>query len=119
MTKILVVDDSATSRLLFKAHMPKDLGVTVLEAKDLQGALAIALAQQPAMVFLDYNMPEKNGVEIAQVLQEQGVHAHYYLLTANTQESVLESAQSAGVHGVLEKPITADKLRNALEAVGL
>jgi two-component system chemotaxis response regulator CheY len=119
MKRILVVDDSATSRLLFRAHLPKDREFQVVEADDLASALSRGREVQPDLVFLDYNMPEKNGTEIACALREGGVDAPLYLLTANTQESVLHEAEEAGIRGVLEKPITADKLRNVLEEAGV
>lgn len=119
MATILIVDDSATSRLLFKAHMPKDRPYAVVEADDLPTALEKGDAHQPDLVFLDYNMPEKNGTEIAQALREAGIEAAYFLLTANTQESVLEAAEAVGIHGILEKPITAEKIQDVLRDSGV
>ena len=119
MATILIVDDSATSRLLFKAHMPKDRPFEVVEADDLQSALNKGAQHQPDLVFLDYNMPEKNGAEVAHALREAGVEAVYFLLTANTQESVLEAAEEAGIHGILEKPITSEKIQDVLRDSGV
>lgn len=119
MKTILVVDDSATSRLLFKAHMPKQEAYRIVEAADPAQALERARSEQPDLVFLDYNMPEQNGVEIALALRQAGVVATCFLLTANTQQSVLAAAQTAGVRGVLEKPITRAKLEQALAEAGL
>ena len=115
MKQILVVDDSATSRLLFRAHLPKQ-GYQLNEAKDLDSALQRVHEQRPDIVFLDYNMPERNGVEIAAAMRASGLDVRYYLLTANTQESVLREAEVAGISGVLEKPINAAKLHQMLEA---
>lgn len=119
MKKILVVDDSATSRLLFKAHMPKDEGYEVHEAKDLEGAMDLGASIRPDLVFLDYNMPDKNGVEIAEALRDAGVDSIFFLLTANTQQSVLAAAEGVGIKGVLEKPITGEKLIRALHDAGV
>ncbi|MDD3517708.1 MAG: response regulator [Chromatiales bacterium] len=119
MTKILVVDDSATSRLLLRAHMPKTGDYQVVEASDLDGALAQAREHRPALVFLDYNMPGRNGAEIARELRAAGIDAVLYLLTANTQQGVINAALEAGIQGVLEKPITADKLAQVLRDAGL
>ncbi|HKJ75762.1 MAG TPA: response regulator [Gammaproteobacteria bacterium] len=119
MATILIVDDSATSRLLFKAHMPKDRPFQVVEADDLHSALQKGTAHQPDLVFLDYNMPEKNGTDIAHALREAGLDAAFFLLTANTQESVLEAAEAAGIQGILEKPITAEKIQDVLQDSGV
>ncbi len=115
MTTILVVDDSATSRLLFKAYMPKDPGLEIHEAEDAESALRQARALKPDLLVLDYNLPDKNGVEIAEALNAEGFETKYVLLTANVQKSVLESAEAAGFVTVVEKPIRPEKLARMLE----
>lgn len=115
MNTVLIVDDSATSRMLFKAHMPKDRGINVLEACDGESALAIVKASNPDMIFLDYNMPRRNGVDVAAELFALGYQGTIALLTANTQESLIEDAKAVGVKFVLEKPITKEKLIDSLD----
>lgn len=119
MTRILIVDDSATSRLLFKAHMPKDRPFELIEADTLDDALAKGRENPPDLIFLDYNMPERTGTDMAHALQAAGVDGTYFLLTANTQESVLEAAEAAGIRGILEKPITAEKIQDVLRDSGI
>lgn len=114
---ILVVDDSATSRLLFRAHLPADEGHTVVEAEDLDAALRLAAEAQPQVVFMDYNMPGEDGVAIALRLRAQGCRAAFLLLTANVQQSVLDEARAAGFAGVLEKPVSRDKIVAALRSL--
>jgi two-component system, chemotaxis family, chemotaxis protein CheY len=119
MGTILIVDDSTTSRLLFKAHLPQNAGLVVHEAADLAGALSVAAEVKSDLVVLDYTMPEKSGIEVAQELIANGISPKFVLLTANTQQSVLEEAASLGFSKVLEKPITADKLAALIAEVGL
>lgn len=114
---ILVVDDSATSRLLFRAHMPPDTGHAIFDAADLDTALRLAAEAQPRLVFMDYNMPGENGVTIARRLRAAGCDAAFVLLTANVQQAVLEEAQAAGFAGVLEKPVSRDKIAAALRSL--
>ncbi len=117
MTTILVVDDSATSRMLFKAYMPKDQGLEIHEAEDAQSAMRQARAIHPDLVVLDYNLPDKNGVQIAEDLNAEGIEAKLVLLTANVQKSVLDSAKAAGILTVVEKPIRPEKLTRMLEEI--
>jgi len=114
---LLVVDDSATSRLLFRIYLPAELGYTVLEAEDAAGAVSQALASHPRAIFLDYNMPGEDGVAIARRIRAAGVASAFILLTANVQETVLDSARAAGFAGVLEKPVTRDKFINVLHSL--
>jgi len=114
MQTILVVDDSATSRLLFRAYMPKEGDYLIYEAQDAESALEKAAEVKPDIVVLDYSMPGKNGVEIAELLKAQGLEAKFVLLTANTQQGVIEAAKAAGISEILEKPIQAEKIVSIL-----
>jgi CheY-like chemotaxis protein len=115
--KILIVDDSKTSRMLFKAYMPKDESHQVVEAANLPDALNVVREIQPELVVLDYNMPEHNGVEMAQAIRQAGFNPKIVLLTANTQKMVVDAAMSAGFLQVLEKPINAEKIAALLKQV--
>jgi CheY-like chemotaxis protein len=114
---ILVVDDSATSRLLFRAHLPGNEGHTVVEAEDLETALRLAAEAHPQVVFMDYNMPDLDGVAMAGRLRAEGCDAAFVLLTANVQQSVLDEARAADFAGVLEKPVNRDKITSTLRSL--
>ncbi len=113
--KILMVDDSRTSRMLFRAYLPKDVEVELFEAEDAASALAQGRDIDPDLIIMDYNMPGKNGVEIGRELIAEGVAARFVLLTANTQKAVVSSAEQAGFSVVIAKPITTEKLRGLLQ----
>lgn len=115
---LLVVDDSSTSRMLFRAHMPKDSPHSVYEAADADSALRMAQEVRPDVVFLDYNMPDSDGVRIALDMRASGRDACFILLTANVQQAVLDEANAAGFAGVLEKPVSREKILAAMRAVG-
>lgn len=115
--KILIVDDSMTSRMLFGACMPKGKKHEVSEAGNLPDALAKAKKSPPDLVVLDYNMPEHNGVEIAKVFQQAGIHAKMVMLTASTDASLVEAALSTGFVHVLQKPINPAKVADLIKLV--
>lgn len=117
MKNILIIDDSATSRMLFKAYLPKGHAYAVQEAKDMDSALAAIASTRPDLVVLDYNMPDHNGVEVAQRLLATGLDAKLALLTANTQQAVVDEARACGFGWIIEKPITSEGLAKLLEEV--
>lgn len=114
MKKILIVDDSMTSRMLFKMHLPPEDGYELHEANTIAGALEKAKEVRPELIVIDYNMPKQNGVEVAAALRQAGVNSDCVLLTANTQQSVLNAARAAGIRQVYAKPITHDLMRAML-----
>jgi CheY-like chemotaxis protein len=117
MPTLLLVDDSMTSRLLFKRCMPEGGGIDVCEAHDLVSAMAKAREVRPDLVVLDYNLPSGNGVALAREMRQAGVSSKYVLLTANTQRAVVQAANDAGFNLVLEKPITRDIVVAALKVL--
>ncbi len=112
--KILVVDDSATSRALFRAYMPRNGKYELYEAGDHESAISIAKEVNPDICVMDYNLPNKNGVEIAKSMIEQNVITKFVLMTANTQKSILDEAKKLGFVAVLEKPLNAQTVSNVL-----
>ncbi|HJW86938.1 MAG TPA: response regulator [Candidatus Brocadiaceae bacterium] len=117
MKKILVVDDSATSRLLFRMHFPKEYPATIEEANSFDSAIARAGEVQPDIIFLDYNMPGKNGIDVARRLIGSGSSAKFILFSANLQQCVLDDAQALGFAKIIEKPITKEKIASALKDI--
>ena len=96
--------------MLFKAHMPKAKAYEIHEVGDTDKALQIANEIHPDLVVLDYNMPGKNGLELARAMQASGIHCDYVLLTANTQKSIIDAADELGFVNIIEKPITQQQL---------
>lgn len=114
---LLVVDDSSTARLLFRIHMPEQCGHVIHEADDAESALRLAREIRPDVVFLDYNMPDRDGVNIARDMRASGINTCFFLLTANVQQTVMDEARAAGFAGVLEKPVSREKIANVLRSV--
>jgi CheY-like chemotaxis protein len=117
MAIMLLVDDSETSRLLFKAHFPPDTGYEIHETGDTAAAFNMARSLQPDVIVLDYNMPVKNGAELARDMLDAGVQAKYVLLSANTQQSVVQTVNKLGFVAIIEKPINPDAIKRLLESV--
>ena len=113
--KILVVDDSSTARMLFRVCLMDNSRYEILEAPNWKTALDLAKSQHPFMIVLDYNMPEKTGDEVAKILQKAGVKGHYVLITANTQQSILNKVKELNFFDILEKPVSAESIQCLLE----
>lgn len=117
MKKILVVDDSATSRAIFKASVPKG-EYEVIEASDAEMALQLATTQSPDICVMDYNLPDITGIDIAANIMSEHVQVDFILMTANMQDSIVDRAKELGFKAFIEKPISPEKIMNALKELG-
>lgn len=64
MTRVLIVDDSATMRGLIRARLQTERGIEVVgEAADAHAARAAIKQLNPDVITLDVEMPDMNGLE--------------------------------------------------------
>jgi|TARA_B110000503_G_scaffold53258_1_gene85682 two-component system chemotaxis response regulator CheY len=118
MTKILVVDDSASMRQMVVFTLKSD-GYEVVEAVDGQQALDIAKNASFDLVLSDVNMPVMDGIELVRELRQ--IEAYKYtpilMLTTETSGDKKMAGKRAGATGWVVKPFNPDKLLATIKKV--
>jgi DNA-binding response OmpR family regulator len=66
--KVLVVDDEAPLRLLYRVNLEAE-GISVIEAADGRGGLERAARDSPDLILLDVMMPRLDGWQVAATLR--------------------------------------------------
>ena len=100
--KIIIADDEALIRLDLR-EMLTEAGHTVLgEASDGEEAVELARRLKPDLVIMD-------GITAAGIITGQHI-APVLLLTAYSQQDVVERANSSGVMAYLVKPVREEQL---------
>lgn len=103
---VLVVDDMFDARMLMKITLERS-GWLVLEASDALEAINTAHEHQPDVILMDYNMPDKTGVEACADLK-QHPNTSQIPIIIYTGVGLLETKQQAldaGAVLFLRKPI--------------
>src|ERR1700722_289671 len=116
----LVVDDSATLRMILKEYLKK-LGFEVTEAANGREALDVLNGMATAdLVLVDWNMPEMDGVSFVRAVRADPRYATLPLLmvTTNTELSQVSTALEAGANEYIMKPFTREMIREKLELLG-
>lgn len=117
--RALVVDDEPLARRRLKRLLQAHSDVEVAgEAADGEEAVALALATRPHVIFMDVQMPERDGMAALRALQDQlpdAVMPTVVFTTAFEEHAVEAFALDATDY--LVKPIDADQLRRALRRV--
>ncbi|MEE9382779.1 MAG: response regulator [Nannocystaceae bacterium] len=114
---VLVVDDAAFSRGMICRFLGA-AGYATLQAKDGIEALEVLENCQPGQIELivtDMLMPRMTGSELLKELARLGVSVPTIVLTADIQATTREKCTRLGCAAFMNKPVTAEPLRMAVE----
>jgi len=116
MAKILSVDDSRVIREMMKMIL-ENQGHEVITAEDGREAMKLARKHKVDMVFSDINMPIMSGISLIAKLKTLPGYENVpvVMLTTETGEFKKEKAKEYGASGWLAKPLTEDRVLNAVE----
>lgn len=95
----------------------KDFISVVGEAKDGKEAVTLASKLKPAVVLMDVEMPEMNGIDAARDVRAANADIGIIMLTSHKEEKLVFAALSAGANGYCTKDISDDRLYFAIRAV--
>ena len=116
MSTILIAEDNATNRELFRELLEAH-GYTVVEACD--GAEALQMIEQtpPDMLLLDIGMPILDGFAVVHAIRQNPRLAALPVLavTAYAMQGDRERVLNSGFDGYLSKPINAKSLAEEVE----
>jgi two-component system, response regulator PdtaR len=112
--RILIADDESLIRLDLR-EMLGHLGYEVVaDVGDGTTALELARKLRPDIVIMDIKMPELDGISAAEILTGEQI-APVVLLTAYSDQDLVERAKAAGVVGYLVKPFREAELLPVIE----
>jgi two-component system LytT family response regulator len=113
--KAVIIDYENKARSVLRTLIHEDCPeiTTVEEASDLVSGVAKIKAFQPDIVFLDIEMPEHSGLEIASFFKEQAIQFQIIFTTAYNQYAI-EALKLSAIDYLL-KPIDSDELIHAVQ----
>ena len=116
--RVLVVDDQLDC-VLSVGRLLDALGYQVCLARDGHAALDVATEFRPEAALLDLSLPDLDGFGVAKRLRAMPETRDTYLIamTGWGTDDVRARVEAGGFDRHLVKPLTADVLTNALDAV--
>lgn len=116
--KILVIDDEEDILELICFQLNKE-GYRVLQAKNGQEGLKLALQEKPNLVVLDIMLPDLNGIEILKRLkyQRQSQGTAVLMLTAKGEELDRVLGFELGAEDYVTKPFSVRELLLRIRAI--
>ena len=111
--KVLIVDDTEINLMVMEELLtPLNLSVTCTDSGEK--ALEIIDHESFSIIFMDYIMPGKNGIETTKDIRERGIETPIIALTGDTEEETKKEFILAGSNDILSKPVEYEKMKNLL-----
>ncbi|MFK8186444.1 MAG: ATP-binding protein [Phormidesmis sp.] len=114
--RILVVDDDKVDRLSLRRTLKASpYEATLVEATDAEAALRVLDESAFDCIFVDYNLPGKNGLELTRIIRERGIQTPVIALTGQGNEQTAVDIMKAGASDYLTKSrLSADVVSLAI-----
>src|SRR5262245_18313873 len=119
ITRVLVVDDSATERYTLSEMLTK-AGYSPLQAENGEDAIRKAKEAKPDLVLMDIVMPGLNGFQVTRALTEDAATKHIPVIICTTkgQETDKLWGLRQGAKDYLVKPVQSKELVQKIKALG-
>jgi len=118
--RVLIVDDDQIDRISVQRALKK-AGMTVVcaEAEDCQQAIAVLKTETFDCIFVDYRLPDQDGLALVQAIRQLHIQSPIVVLTGQGDEQIAVELMKAGASDYLSKArispeALAQVLRNAV-----
>ena len=116
--EILIIDDDEVDRMALKRALKATSFTPIIaEAVDADTALSKIKASELNCIFLDYNLPGKNGLELIKQIRAQGISVPIIVLTGQGDEQTAVELMKAGASDYLPKSkLSADTITRLMRS---
>ncbi|MED1784522.1 response regulator [Brevibacillus fortis] len=115
MNSILIVDDTAFTRLVLR-HMFEKLGIEVVaEADSGEEAVRNYCLYRPSLVMMDITMPGMNGLAASRKIMELDKDAKIIICSAVARRDTVIKAIQAGARDFIAKPLQFERIEWAVQ----
>lgn len=114
-TSILICDDSALARKQMARALPASLNAEVTFAVNGLEALQHLKKEKFDLMFLDLTMPEMDGYQTLEAIQQQGIDIKVIVVSGDIQPQAQARVKALGAIEFLKKPVDKAFLKTFLK----
>ncbi len=114
--KVLIIDDEANIRINFKRFFEK-FSINVDTAGSAAEALKFCDKNNYALILLDINLSDMNGIELLKMIKKQYLSTNVVMLTGLPSLDKELLAAENGAVGFMRKPFDLQKLKDIINNI--
>jgi len=113
---VLIVDDEEFIRDIVKECLTST-GHNVITAESGEEALGLMKKNHFDIMFLDFSMPSKDGLELLREIRAIDRNANVVIISARPEEQLPGELSDEGSYNIIKKPFSVDQIQNAVSRV--
>lgn len=113
--RVLVADDVKLMRSLLKSSLISFECEVIAEVENGEQVADQVRQHQPDIVFLDINMPGKNGLDVLQEIKQEFGDLFVAMVSGHNSFNNIRRSIELGASGFVSKPYTAVKIRELID----
>lgn len=104
---VLIVDDSATMRMLLRVQLAVIPDIRVIEARSVEDALMAKALETPTVIITDVNMPGRTGFDLVEEIREkeQDRLTGIVIVTTRGAHDDQQRGRRLGANAYVTKPV--------------
>lgn len=117
MRRLLIVDDDAAVRKLFRLNLADDY--EIIDTDDAEHALGLALEHKPDAILLDLRMPKFSGFDLCRTFSSLS-KTHLipiFVVSGDQGATTADACKELGAAGFFGKPVDFDALKARLSKI--
>lgn len=117
-TKVFIVDDHYMVVEGIRSLLQNEKGIEWAgHAMNAASCLAFLQRQQPDIILMDINLPDKNGIDLCKEVKEKYPSVFIIGLSTFNQQSFIQKMMDSGASGYVLKNATQEELMEAISMV--
>ena len=118
MVRLFITDDHYMIVEGIRSLLQHESGMEWMgHAMNAASCLAFLQNQQPDIILMDINLPDKSGIDLCKEVKTLYPHIHIIGLSSFNQQSFIQKMLDNGASGYVLKNATREELVEAIEAV--
>ena len=112
--KVLIADDVQGLREMLKVQLRSFNCEICREVSDGRKVIDGINNSSPDIVFLDIDMPGRNGLEVLREISENQIHDKVWVVSGDDRTFTIKKSLEYGACGFISKPFTIEQVRGAI-----